>query len=356
MARTRNIRRRVRAGAAALAVVASALPARAQTALVIGNSAYAVPPALPACEPSANLAAAALGRAGFKVTQLVNPSNARMGAAISALGDEGGGGPLSRVAIYYCGAVASYGDRLFLLPVETRLERDSDLLTQGIVARLLLASAAAGSAAGAGLVLMDVAARGPAGPLVPGAAIDAMIRPADLAHVGLAAAQIAVASNQFTAPLATAIGDLLRQPRVELGQTLADLPANPVFARMAPLAIRPPAAPALLVGQAAGAVPPAAPSVAPAPAVPPPAARPPAASVPAALPPSAGVEPALADPSPADRRRIQVALNRLAYFRGTIDGVFGPATEAAIRLFQRDSREEATGRLTAAQMSRLLDH
>ena len=58
----------------------SAQPAR--LALVIGNSTYAGLPPVPACEASSGVVAAALRRAGFTVTALMNPSNGQMGAAI----------------------------------------------------------------------------------------------------------------------------------------------------------------------------------------------------------------------------------------------------------------------------------
>ena len=40
---------------------------------------------------------------------------------------------------------------------------------------------------------------------------------------------------------------------------------------------------------------------------------------------------------------IQIALSRRGYYRGPIDGVIGPASEAAIRSFQTDNRLAVTG-------------
>jgi len=53
---------------------------------------------------------------------------------------------------------------------------------------------------------------------------------------------------------------------------------------------------------------------------------------------------------------VQLELQRLGYYRGQIDGRFERETVAAIRQMQRESSEEATGRLTASQIKRLLDH
>ena len=58
--------------------------------------------------------------------------------------------------------------------------------------------------------------------------------------------------------------------------------------------------------------------------------------------------------SEADRRLVQAALQRLDYYKGPLDGIFGPLTRAAIRRFQRqDIGSEPTGHLTADQANRL---
>ena len=52
---------------------------------------------------------------------------------------------------------------------------------------------------------------------------------------------------------------------------------------------------------------------------------------------------------PYDRRRIQEALQRRGLYTGPIDGLFGPATERAIRAYQRSIDAEPTGILTRHQ-------
>jgi peptidoglycan hydrolase-like protein with peptidoglycan-binding domain len=64
--------------------------------------------------------------------------------------------------------------------------------------------------------------------------------------------------------------------------------------------------------------------------------------------------PAEAGMSVAERRQMQAALRRLDYYRGPVDGTFGPRTRAAIRRFQRAIRAETTGTLTAEQANRLV--
>ena len=58
--------------------------------------------------------------------------------------------------------------------------------------------------------------------------------------------------------------------------------------------------------------------------------------------------------SEADRREVQEALDRLRYYQGPVDGIFGPLTRAAIRRFQHDIGTEITGYLTAQEASRLV--
>ena len=56
----------------------------------------------------------------------------------------------------------------------------------------------------------------------------------------------------------------------------------------------------------------------------------------------------------ADARDVQIALARLGYYDGRIDGVFGPETRAAIRRWQHEIGAELTGTLTGAQATRLV--
>ena len=71
-------------------------------------------------------------------------------------------------------------------------------------------------------------------------------------------------------------------------------------------------------------------------------------------PPAPRVLPAEAEMSAADRRQVQETLHRLDYYKGPIDGIFGPLTHAAIRRFQQSIGSDATGYLTADQANRLV--
>lgn len=58
--------------------------------------------------------------------------------------------------------------------------------------------------------------------------------------------------------------------------------------------------------------------------------------------------------SEANRRQIQEALNRLDYYKGSVDGIIGTQTRAAIRRFQHGIGVDTTGHLTAEEANRLV--
>lgn len=54
--------------------------------------------------------------------------------------------------------------------------------------------------------------------------------------------------------------------------------------------------------------------------------------------------------------KAQIRLYNLGYYKGTIDGVFGPATQRAIEIFQRANSLPITGRLDLQTLQRLKIH
>jgi hypothetical protein len=298
-------------------------------ALVLGNGTYASLPPLPACLLSAHAVAAALRAQGFDVLESEDASSGGIDGALTQFAAKLTTNPGAAALVYSCGYVTSFNDRPFLLPVSARLARQADVLTQGVLAKSLI-DVLGRAGAGPSLVAID-AVPTPGGPdalhldaLAPGVLPDGL---------GLIAINQARPPDTPT-PLATALIGALKRPEVAVAGVLQELQQQLAANRSLTIAAqRAPTAPGYLAG---------APSPSPAPVA--------AATQP---PPPVANLPADEQMSEADRRQVQIALARLGYYDGRIDGVFGPESRAAIRRYQHELGADMTGRLTAAQATRL---
>jgi Putative peptidoglycan binding domain/Caspase domain len=328
-------------GAALLFAPPSLHAAPTREALVVGNGTYGALPGLPACLQSAHAVAAALRGLGFDVVEREDVSSGGIDAAIGDFARRLSAAPGAAAVVYSCGYATAFNDRPFVLPVSARITRPADVLTQGVLAKALI----------------DVLARGGAGPSV--VAIDAVPMPDAPAALhfdvlpqgnlpdalGLIVAAQAKPPDVPT-PLAAALVAGLKGPEVCVASLLAAVQRQIGANRAVTLAaLRPPVAPGYLAG-------------APPPPPPPPPPSPPAPAAPAAPAAAATAPPAAAiaadeEMTDADRRRVQTALVRLGYYDGMVDGIFGPDSRAAIRRYQHELGADMTGRLTAAQASRL---
>jgi hypothetical protein len=322
-------------------------------ALVIGNSQYANLAPVPACDASARVVAAALGRAGFSVTAKSNVSNGEMGAAIANFSDAATKAPAASIAVYLCGYIVDFDGRAFLLPVSATLERDSDTLAEGLAAKSLL-STIAGTNTRAGLLLLDAITK-PGSP--PSAALDPLVGGLQAAGFGIISARVTGPQPQGSTALAATVSAALAQPDIEVGSLIATVSQGLSQFSGVAVAVAKPGAPAWLVGGPAAApapAPPASPALAPAAAptpAPPPAPAPAAPPAPQPAPPAT---PDLASAPVTEERRIQAALQHLGYYDGKVDGVAGPEERAAIRRYQHEIGAAMTGKLTPAELSRLL--
>jgi hypothetical protein len=322
-------------GAALLLAPPAPHAASAREALVIGDGTYGALPPLAACLQSAHAVAAALRGLGFDAVEREDVSSGGIDAAIGEFAMRLSAAPGAAAVVYTCGYATAFNDRPFVLPVSARIARPADVLTQGVLAKSLI----------------DVLARGGAGPSV--VAIDAVPLPDGPAALhfdslpqgslpdalGLIVASQAKPPDAPT-PLATALVAGLKGPAVQVAPLLAAVQQQLGSSRSATLAaLRPPVA----SGYLAGAPPP-----------PPPSSPPPAVPATASSPPPAEAIAADEQMSDADRRRVQTALVRLGYYDGRVDGIFGADSRAAIRRYQHELGADMTGRLTAAQASRLV--
>lgn len=318
----------------AFAIFAGLVPARdaraepARAALIIGNATYASLPVIPACRKSANTIAAALRALGFQVTERQDPSTGGVDAGISEFSEhltDGVG------FTYICGYATDFNDRTFVLPTSARIDRPSDVLTQGALAKSLLGPMSRDPTT-VGVVVLDLVPK-PDGP--PKLGLDALAALPVPDGVGIIAdAETATGDNPT--PLAKALVAGLAGPQVRTEALLASIQTQLASSS---LAIHLPAHPGFLAGA-------------------PPSAPPPVAAAPATA--SAAAVPAEKLPdetlmTDADRHAVQSALARLGYYDSKLDGVFGPETRAAIRRYQHEIGSETTGRLTADEATRLVN-
>lgn len=341
--------------AMSVAVLIAPLSARAaeplKLALVIGNGSYQALPPLPSCLSSARVVAATLQRAGFTVREQTNESNGRLGTAISDFADALAAAPGAAAVLYFCGYAVGFNGRVFLLPTPATLERSTDALTQGVVGRLPV-QAVTGAPVRAGLILLDTVA--PPGATAP-TPFATLLDGTGLDSTGVVAVQSVGSAPQGSTTLAVALSAAFAQQPVELKATVQTLRNAFVGQPSTTLVVHEPPSPRLLAGEAAP-VQAAAPTPTPTPSQPSPS-QPVASSMPV---PSSTPVPAQAtiaapwSPGPGELRRGQLALQRLGYFRGMIDGVAGPIMLAAIKRYQTENKQEPTGLLTEDEFAQLL--
>lgn len=308
-------------------------------ALVIGNSDYTSMPGLLGCRLSAHGVAVALQRAGFAVTERHDLSNGEMAGAAADLIEHVSAAPGGTAVVYVCGYTASYSGRSFLLPVSAKLDRDTDALTQGILATSY--QAALGRTSASALVLLDMVTSSGQG--LASFEAGAQARP----PAGTASATVLESSATAQTPFADAIARAFSQTTApgiieantvlaEIGHTLARTPGLKLQVEDSPIPVYLLGAPAPVTAGSETqapqvAAPPVPPAIAPAPAFP--------------------DEERMSD---EDRRKIQTVLAHLGYYDGKIDAIFGADTRAAIRRFQHEIGAPMTGRLAAGQAEALL--
>ena len=307
-------------------------------------------PRLTACARSANVVAAALRPLGFELTERQDPSTGGIDGGISEFTDHlakatgtasAGAGSKGAGLIYVCGYAADFNDRTFLLPTTARIERPSDLLTQGVLAKTLL-TAVSHSPDTTAVVVFDLVPE-------PGAtaklALDVLTGlPAPDGVAVLAASETGL--TDAPTPLAAALAAELAGPVVTTDRLLSDVRTRLTGGAVG-ISAHSPVRPGYLIG---------APVQAPAPAAaapPTPASGAQTPAVPAVAAPAAPL-PDEAHMTEADRRTVQGALVRLGYYDLPVDGVFGPETRAAMRRYQHEIGAEMTGHLTADQATRLV--
>jgi uncharacterized caspase-like protein len=150
--------------------------ARAETrvALVIGNGDYQFAPALKNTVNDANAVSQALKSAGYEVTTAANVNRSALDKALrDFLAKVAAQGKETIVLIFYAGQGVEIDGDNFLVPVDIRIQREADILTQAVPLSTLLTSMSLLTVA-ARIVVLDTSrsnpfAAGRAAPAVDGA-------------------------------------------------------------------------------------------------------------------------------------------------------------------------------------------
>lgn len=316
-----------------------ALAAPAGVALVVGNAAYQALPPLAACALSARSVSAVLKGHGYDVIYQSDLSTGQLDAATGLLTEKLAASPDAPVVIYVCGYVSGFNGRPFLVPVSAGLQRPSDVLTQGMLAKAVVDVAARSGKREAMVVLEAVSVPGSTEPL----ALEALDRP-DLPP-GLSLLAVTETAGEVPMPLVTSLVPRLKVVPAKAATLIEGVTQDLADLRTATVSFRRVAVEAgYLVGGPAPQPPPPEPVQKPAPVV---SAQPPSIPEVASLPD----EYRMSDP---ERRSVQVAMAKIGYYPGPIDGIFGPESRAAIRRLQHELQLPLTGYLTAAQARKLM--
>jgi hypothetical protein len=332
---------------------ARAEPDPNRLALVIGNSAYTALPPLPTCLASAHAITAALHLRGFNVLERDDTSNGELRAALGTFERRLIAADSPTSVVYVCGYGTGFDGRPFLLPVSASLQRDTDILAEGLIAGFVT-DLSARATPRLTVTLLDVF---PRPNLPPPPLADLLAHPAKATTMTLAA--IETSSAQAPTPFAEALVAELASPAAR-ARDLAAAARRALQAKGGSLLVTAPLPMDDALAPAPQAPPPA--PMPPPPSPPSPATAPPAAAVPPAAqaqapPPSASPPAPLLTEDQLDdagRRQVQAQLKRLGYYPGQVDGVFGPDTRAAIRRFQFELGADMSGRLMPTQIARLM--
>ena len=335
----RMILRMILAAAVVFAAPPAVMAAPTGVALIIGNAAYSALPGLPGCTLSARAIAAALRGQGYDADAQSDLAIGQMDAAISAFGEKLTANKGLPAIVYICGYGASFNGRPFLLPVSANPARPSDVLSQGVLGKVITDTLTRAGVETA-LVVLDVLPTPGSAETVPLNALDQPDLPPGIALLG-----VTETAADSPTPLALTLVPPLKEPRVTVRNLFSAVLNRLGTMRTVGLTLsRSGSGTGLLAG---------APPTPPAP-VAAQAAEPAAAAAPAQSAPPVRIQANEAQMNDADRRVIQAGLARLGYYGGAVDGVFGADTRAAMRRFQHELSAPMTGQLTQEQLNRLL--
>ena len=320
---------RVLVGAVVAALVLVAAPQEAtaagRVALVVGNSSYAHIGRLPNPGNDASDMTAALRRLGFDVTTVRDADRNAMSEALRVFTRASAGADVSLV--FYAGHGLEMDGVNYLVPVDARLERDTDVRFEAVMLDDVLAST---TGADLRVVILDACRNNPLARSMQrtgasrsvsrgsfGDLNESLLGDETLVAYAAAAGTTADDGAGRNSPYTSALLSYLEQP-LEIGLLFREVRARVLDAtegRQRPHEY------ASLLGEHY-------------------------------LRAATGLDPRAVESGlrldRAGRRLVQQGLTRAGFSPGPADGVFGPATRAAIRGWQTSRGTTATGYLDAA--------
>ena len=336
-----TVRSRAAVGVAVLLVFELLFPASfahaaGRVALVLGNSTYAHIGRLPNPGNDAADMAAALRRLGFEVTTTLDADRGELNDALRAFTRQSAGADVSLV--FYAGHGIEMDGVNYLVPVDARLERDVDVRFEAVALDDVLVSTTGASLR---LVVLDACRNNPLARSMQrtgasrsvsrgsfGDLDESLLGNETLVAYAAAAGTTAADGTGRNSPYTSALLAYLEEP-VELLTLFRQVRAQVLATTNGEQ--RPHEYQSLLGEHYLGGAP--APGSAP------------------------GRDPRLVEASlgldRAMRRRVQQGLATAGFSPGPADGVFGPGTRAAIRLWQASRGAAATGYLDAASAQAL---
>ena len=308
-------------------LLAAAVSAQAagRVALVVGNSDYAHVGRLPNPTNDAADVGAALRRLGFEVTVTENADLSALTDALRAFAGRSEGADVALV--FYAGYGMQMDGVNYLLPVDARLERDTDVRYETVTLDEVLAST---SGAGLRLVILDACRNNPLARWSNGSLGDPnedLLGDETLVAYSAAAGTTADDGEGRNSPYASALLAHLEDP-VDVGLMFRRVRARVLSAtneRQRPYEYHSLVREHYLGASGGGDL---------------------------IAGPTAAVEAALGLDRAA-RRMLQRRLAAAGFDPGAPDGLFGPATRASIRSWQALHWLSATGYLDAAQVEAL---
>ncbi|MFK7944047.1 MAG: peptidoglycan-binding protein [Paracoccaceae bacterium] len=259
---------------------------------------------------------------GAETLRSANPNNAELRAMLGRFTDEAAN---ARATFVFLDTPAvTFQGREFVLPTGGYLDQPTDLFTQGIP--LLAFARAATQAEQGGVVVTTVG-------LPPQDLPEGLAMVAKAPEPVPGASSILVAAYGRSDPVVQVmasvvrddvieVGAILRQMQIGEGISVSSLPESPIYLRSPALA-----GPGLTVGQTS--------------------LEPADIDTPETLEELALLEQSL---SRSAKRTLQRELRDLGFYKGLVDGIFGPQTRAAISEFQTGRGDDATGLLTRRQL------